>query len=429
MVRALLGVRTAATLVRTADRRRGSAVAVAILALALVPSGARAGAWTMHSPVAPAGASNSALTGTACVSTTFCMAIGIDDEGVDSSFVQLMPGAFSELWNGTAWVAQPLGQPPSGAASLTGVSCVSTTSCVAVGFVVGSGSAQKPLAETWNGTSWAVQPAATLPARGGLAGVSCMSPTSCVAVGYGFRRAGVAAPLVEIWNGHSWRAESTPKVGKFNIGSFRAVSCARPNDCTAVGSYLVHRLDDDMGTLAEHWDGVRWRLRGKLGAATQGALEGISCRSGVACIAVGAVGLDQGQPGIPIAQRWNGRKWVAMPVGVGGSGGQLESISCSSARACVAVGLQALAEFPRPGREVLPKRLQLSVESYDGRRWTPERVPQSTASFDEFENGRTLAAVVPSLSSVSCVAPGSCVAVGGRFSGRHTVPLAETTPG
>lgn len=357
------------------------------------------------------------------------MAVGIDDEGLNSSFVQVTPGAFSELWNGTAWGAQPLGQPPSGAASLTGVSCVSTTSCVAVGSVVGSNSAQKPLAETWNGSSWAAQPATTLPARGDLASVSCTSPRSCVAVGYGFRRAGVTAPLVEIWNGQSWRAESTPTVGKFNIGAFRDVSCAGPTNCTAVGSYLVHRLDDDMGTLAEHWDGVRWRVRGKLGPASQGTLEGISCLPGAACIAVGAVGLDQGQPGIPIAQRWNGRRWVAMPVGVHGSGGQLQSISCISAHACVAVGLQAVAEFPRPGREVLPKRLQLSVERYDGRRWTPQRVPESTASFNEFENGRTLAAVVPSLSSVSCVAPGSCVAVGGRFSGRRTAPLAEATAG
>jgi hypothetical protein len=41
------------------------------------------------------------------------MAVGIDDEGLGSSFVQVTPGAFSELWNGTAWVAQPLAQPPS----------------------------------------------------------------------------------------------------------------------------------------------------------------------------------------------------------------------------------------------------------------------------------------------------------------------------
>jgi hypothetical protein len=79
----------------------------------------------------------------------------------------------------------------------------------------------------------------------------------CVAVGCGVRGPGVGAPLVEIWNGQSWRAESTPKVGKFNIGSFSAVSCAAANDCTAVGEYLVHREDDDHGTLAEHWNGTR----------------------------------------------------------------------------------------------------------------------------------------------------------------------------
>jgi hypothetical protein len=403
-------------------------VAGAIVAAALVPSAAQAGGWTMQTPVAPAAVSDSALTGTACVSTTFCMAVGIDDQGLESSSAQLALGAFSELWNGTAWVVQPLPTPSSGAASLAGVSCVSTTSCVAVGFVSGSSSAQTPLVETWNGTSWAEQPAAVRPATGALAGVSCLSPTFCVAVGYGFRRPGVLAPLAEIWNGQSWRAQPTPKVGKFHIGSLRAVSCAAANDCTAAGSYLVHREDDDNGTLAEHWDGKRWHVRGKLGPASQGTLEGISCLRGAPCLAVGAVGLDQGQPGVPIAQRWNGRQWVAMPVGVHGSGGQLEGISCVSGRACVAVGLQAVGEFPRPEREVLPKSLQLSVERYDGRRWTPQRIPEVTASFEQF-TGRTLATVVPSLTSVSCLAAGNCVAVGGRLSGHHTLPIAEATAG
>jgi hypothetical protein len=394
--------------------------------MALISSAAQAAGWTMQTAVAPAATSDSALAGTSCVSTAFCMAVGIDDQGLTSSTAQLALGAFSELWNGTAWVLQPVATPSSGAPSLAGVSCVSPRSCVAVGFVSSNTSAQKPLVETWNGTSWAVQPAAPRPATGALTGVDCLSPTFCVAVGYGFRGPTVGAPLAEIWNGQSWRSEPTPKVGRLNSGSFSAVSCAAANDCTAVGEYLVHRVDDDHGILAEHWNGKRWQVRGKLGPASQGTLEGVSCLRGAACLAVGAVGLDQGQPGVPIAQRWNGRKWVAMAVGVRGSGGQLEGISCNSARSCVAVGLQAVGEFASPEREGLPKSMQLIVEHYDGRRWTPVHVPEVTATFDQF-NSRTLATVVPSLTSVSCLEAGTCVAVGGRLSGHHTRPIAEAT--
>ena len=397
--------------------------------MALVSSAAQAAGWTMQTAAAPPATADSALTGTSCVATTFCMAVGNDSQGLDTSSAQLTLGAFSELWNGTAWVVQPVATPSSGAASLSGVSCVSPTSCVAVGYVsTTNGSAQKPLVETWNGTSWAVQAASPRPATGALAGVNCPSPTFCVAVGYGFRGRLVGAPLVEIWNGQSWRSEPTPKVGRFNSGSLSAVSCAAVSDCTAVGQYLVHREDDDHGILAEHFNGTRWQVRGKLGPASQGTLEGVSCPRGGACLAVGAVGLDQGQPGIPIAQRWNGRRWVTMAVGVRGSGGQLEGISCLSARACVAVGLQAVGEFASPEREVLPKSMQLIVERYDGKRWTPQRVPEVTASFQQFTT-RTLAAVAPSLTSVSCLKPGTCVAVGARLSGHHTRPIAEATGG
>jgi hypothetical protein len=133
-----------------------------------------------------------------------------------------------------------------------------------------------------------------------------------MAVGYAFRRPALAVPISELWNGQSWRMHSTPKVGKEHVGSFRAVSCSGPNDCTAVGSFLFHPLDDDTGTLAEHWNGQRWQLRGPLGPSSQGALEGVSCLPRAGCVAVGGIGLDQGQPGIPIAQRWNGHSCIAV---------------------------------------------------------------------------------------------------------------------
>ena len=70
-----------------------------------------------------------ALNGISCVTTTFCMAVGT--LGLDS-------GTLTELWNGSTWKLVPRPNPPGGVpggGSLLGVSCTSTTFCMAVGGI------------------------------------------------------------------------------------------------------------------------------------------------------------------------------------------------------------------------------------------------------------------------------------------------------
>jgi len=91
----------------------------------------------------------------------------------------------AETLSGTTWsaaiVAPPTGDP---SATLNGVSCVSATSCVSVGY---SYSAAAPVAETLSGTTWSAAnlppPLYGLPSTT-INGVSCVTTTSCVAVGY-----------------------------------------------------------------------------------------------------------------------------------------------------------------------------------------------------------------------------------------------------
>ena len=68
--------------------------------------------------------------------------------------------------------------------SLSGVSCVSASSCVAVG-TVGTGASIQSLTEQWNGTKLVNRPQPEPPGSVGdqLTSVSCFGPTSCVAVG------------------------------------------------------------------------------------------------------------------------------------------------------------------------------------------------------------------------------------------------------
>src|SRR5215472_18366172 len=69
---------------------------------------------------------------------------------------------------------------PPAADSLSGISCVTGSFCVAVGSYADPLGGSHSLAEEWNGSTWRVMPG-TL--GGGLSDVSCTSTTFCMAVG------------------------------------------------------------------------------------------------------------------------------------------------------------------------------------------------------------------------------------------------------
>ncbi len=98
-------------------------------------------------------------------------------------------GAVAETWNGKVWtLATPvIPTGVTGAAALSSVSCVSTTVCetLGTGSVV---STPEVFGNQWNGTAWSLVPAATPTASGGpplieATGMDCVTTTSCIAVG------------------------------------------------------------------------------------------------------------------------------------------------------------------------------------------------------------------------------------------------------
>ena len=104
-------------------------------------------------------------------------------------------------------------------AELVGVSCTGRSQCTATGLAsTRSGKNLKTLAERWNGTTWAVQSTPTPTSRtlqGGTltGGVSCTSSTACVADGFSYSKNSMRL-LGEGWNGHTWTAQpdATPVV-------------------------------------------------------------------------------------------------------------------------------------------------------------------------------------------------------------------------
>ena len=153
----------------------------------------------------PAGTSDPVLTDVSCVSATSCAAVGAN---IDASATTLKGFAFTEVWNGTAWKVTRIAQPKGISASfLFGLSCTSARRCVAVGYA-GSENIAHAVAMSYNGRTWAPQ-RVPAPARGlsdGFESVSCTSAAHCVADGLIGPSSGNSERLLSgLWNGTTWK--------------------------------------------------------------------------------------------------------------------------------------------------------------------------------------------------------------------------------
>lgn len=171
------------------------------------------------------------LSGVSCSGPTDCMAVGYDDTTGGSQ-------TLVESWSGSAWSIVPSPNPTSVPGyygdSLDAVSCTSSTACVAVGAnnTVSSHNVVT-LIESWNGSAWSVVTSPNGPdIASSLDGVSCISPTSCIAVG---GSGGGAGTLIESWDGSTWAVVPSPNRGNPYTDFLGGVSCVDPTNCTAVG--------------------------------------------------------------------------------------------------------------------------------------------------------------------------------------------------
>jgi len=153
--------------------------------------------WTAQKQVNPVGQEINSDASVSCTGASACTSVG--------SWTNTGALSLAERWNGASWSRQAVPHPPGSVTdSLAGVSCTAAASCTAVGQSANNlnDSPSVTMAMTWNGTSW--QLAAT-PNRAGtsdvLSGVSCITPTTCVAVGSSFKTFPSGATLVEVSSG------------------------------------------------------------------------------------------------------------------------------------------------------------------------------------------------------------------------------------
>jgi len=267
-----------------------------------------------------------------CSSSSACTAVGSYDDGSST-------WALAERWNGTSWSLQSIPRPTGAITSqLSGVACVTSTFCLAVGSYV-DGTGQLPLAAIWNGTSWSLTTVPIVSGSGGtaLSAVTCASTTACTVVG-SYISSGTPLPTAASYNGSRWTLQSVPTPRNAAATFLSGLSCTSSSACTTVG-YATDSLGN-VFAVAERWNGTSWSEQ-TLAAAPSGslgsALASVSCTSTTFCNAVGYY-IDRNN-----IQRTHSQTWTPWTVAATVDpstfdAASLSGIACTSSTACVSVG-------------------------------------------------------------------------------------------
>jgi hypothetical protein len=300
------------------------------------------GTWTATVPPDPSGSRYVTLTGISCTSTTACVAIGNDaptsnPDGADQY-------GFAEVLSGATWTVSSPFAYPSGVivVSMDAITCLSATSCVAVGNSdFGSGD-EAGIAYTLTGTTWSgvggFGPTSNFLA---LSSISCTSITACLAVGFvSDSPSYIPRLLVETLSSGSWSATepSNPSLGSGGA-ELSAVSCTTSTACVAVGSYTDS--DSVQHGLAESLSGTTWTsTTANLDPDDNGsALSGVTCTDATDCVAVGNY-YDVGFNQHALVETLSGSAWTATS-GLDPADSntvELSAVSCADSSHCVAVG-------------------------------------------------------------------------------------------
>ncbi|MGH2874235.1 MAG: Ig domain-containing protein [Solirubrobacteraceae bacterium] len=366
-------------------RARRFAVAGLIGAVTLAGAGSAGAAtaapvWssaqTYGSPIAEPGAAIPMFTSISCARAGDCVAVGSAVVLGGSVQKPVIAAESSGNWGPVATVAAP--PTSSGPITLTSVSCLSASSCVAVGYAPSAGATAAitvPISVSGSTVSAGSASTVTLPADADssqastLNGVSCTSSGGCVAVGSYTAGSDDVLPIVAVPGaGGAWTATAVtttpPEATSPTV--LNAISCPASGDCEAVGTFTDSSGDLDpwavqvSGASAGAGQAVtppsNWTPRGASGpslglpAIAVDALDAVSCPVAGSCTAAGsyatggAVGPMEAYV-VPIASGTPG-KAVALSSASGlPAEAFLDGIWCSDPTDCVVAG-DALAALP-----------------------------------------------------------------------------------
>jgi hypothetical protein len=257
------------------------------------------------------------------------------------------------------------------------VACPSSGNCTAVGTYTNKDAVagEYPWVLEQKAGDWGSGAAAQLPADAndkgqsersgtapffGFTGLSCPSAGNCTAVGGYWGHVDVEQGLILTERNGTWsrglkaplppHAVPNSEPNELNA-PVASVSCSAPDDCAAVGWYVVKPNGTHHGLLLTERAGI-WRasaLALPAGAKAPGGvfLTSVTCPSRGNCVAIGYYAGHGRTHGLIVRER--GGKWgrgmnAALPrhaAQAGRSHTFLDSVSCATASRCTVVGIYA----------------------------------------------------------------------------------------
>jgi hypothetical protein len=255
-----------------------------------------------------------------------------------------------------------------------------------------------------------VAPAATSPWFF-FRGVSCLAVGNCIAVGSNVNGSGGhGSAIASAWNGTSWRPLPVQLPSGTTSAALFDVSC-QAGGCVAVGLY---RRGTAQYPLAQFWNGAALSL-GRLPSLPSGTrstyLQSVSCRSPRACLAVGAYNTTTSNAhSIALAESWNGTSWRPIrPPTPSTPFSFLDAVNCVSTTFCIAGGAYVTSNN--------------TAEPSLALQWTTSGVHQAPIRQPNSGNG-----AVSEIDGISCTSTTACAATGDMAQAQSNGTFSPTMP-
>jgi hypothetical protein len=194
--------------------------------------------------------------------------------------------------------------------TLQAIDCVSTSWCMATGIAWVHtwqvAYADVLIDRRWTLLSVPTSPGGNEPYSASIGGVSCTSTTFCLAVGYAQEQTATIATAAS-YDGRTWTAVPVPRLPNSELGrpgeicygkkctklpwaqALTGVACASPTDCTASGSFDASVVSEQLGgSFVMHYNGtaiskVLLFAKGPMFGHPGGSLGGIACAAAARC--------------------------------------------------------------------------------------------------------------------------------------------------
>jgi hypothetical protein len=212
---------------------------------------------------------------------------------------------YAARWNGERWTRSPIQPIEAEIGGFADVAAVSRDEVIAVGSI----RSREPIVFRYDGRRWRTEQIRAFPTdEAELFGVAAVGQEAW-AVGRSLRGRRWTT-LVLRSTGRAWARVGAPTPGGLDA-ALRGVDASSPGDVWAVG--WTAAPGGELGTLALHHDGTRWRrvpTPDVPGSAILGAVDAVADDE------AWAVGWSIGDDGVdrPLILRWDGGSWTETEV-------------------------------------------------------------------------------------------------------------------